>query len=326
MKLYKMMAIVLAVTYGCMGYASGATAGEKTTIILASPFQPGHILSDAGLKFKEIIEQESQGGIKVEVQSAAGSEEDVNIWCSEGKVQMQATGGEPLEISAPKYFFFNAPYVMEDFEHFMRVWNSDLGDEAKTLVEKNGNMKYLGIIYRGLRQMTSKKPIYTPADVTGLKLRLPTVPTWIAVWEAMGAAPVPVPLTGLYDALKDGTAEASEGDVTQIMSFMLYEVQSHISITNHLVQTGGILINKAFFDDLPQEQQEMVVKAADMATHWANETIKAGEAKVLEELQAKGMEVVLPDAKAFQEKGKPTIEALFKKEWSVTTWENVLSK
>ena len=121
-------------------------------------------------KFKEIVEKESAGQIEVQVQPGVGSEEEINDWCSQGKVEMQATGGRPLEVSAPQYFFFNAPYVMKDFEHFTRVWNGPLGKKAKDQVEKNGKQIYVGIVYRGLRQMTSKVPIYTPAEVYKMKL------------------------------------------------------------------------------------------------------------------------------------------------------------
>ena len=77
-----------------------------------------------------------------------------------------------------------------------------------------------------------------------MKLRLPPIPTWMAVWKAMDASPVPLPLTELYSGLKSGKADASEGDLPQISSFKLDEVQTHLIITNHLVQTGGMLINK----------------------------------------------------------------------------------
>lgn len=302
------------------------TTQAKTTILLSSPFKAGHILVEAGEKFKELVEQESGGDIQVEVQAGAGSEEDINVWCSEGKVQMQATGGEPLEIYAPQYFFFNAPYVMKDFEHFMRVWNGGLGDKARDLVETKGNLKYLGIVYRGLRQTTSNKAIYTPDDVSGLKLRLPTVKTWIAVWEEIGASPVPIPLTELYACLKDGRAEASEGDLPQISSFKLNEVQNHLTITNHLVQTGGILINRAFFNGLSKKDQGLIVKCANEAVNWANDKIKKGETKLIVDLQKKGMQVVIPDADAFRDKGKPAVEQLFKTEWPVTTWAEVLAQ
>jgi len=311
----------------CLVFAIAVQAAEsKTTIRLASPFEVGHILVDAGEKFKELVEKESGGEIEVQVQPALGSEEEVNDWCSEGKVEMQATGGRPLEVSASQYFFFNAPYVMKDFDHFMRVWESPLGMKARELVEENGNMIYLGIVYRGLRQTTSNKPIYTPEDVYMLKLRLPTVKTWIAVWEEIGADPVPIPLPDLYNSLKEGTADASEGDLPQIVSFKLNEVQSHLTITNHLVQTGGILINKSFFESLSEDHQELIIKTVKEATNWANEKIKKGETGMLIDLQKKGMQVVIPDADAFREKGKPAVEELFRTEWPVTTWEEVLAQ
>jgi TRAP-type C4-dicarboxylate transport system substrate-binding protein len=215
---------------------------------------------------------------------------------------------------------------MKDFEHYMRVWEGRLGQAAQAQLEQKGNMKYLGTVYRGLRQMTAKKPIFTPADVNGLKLRLPNIPTWMAVWKEMSAVPVPVPLPELYKSLQDGRAESSEGDLPQIASFKLDEVQSHLIITNHLVQTGGILINKTFFDGLSAGDQALIVKTAKQAQDWANEKIKTGESALLVELQRKNMRVVIPDAESFRQKGKPAVEALFKKEWPVTTWAEVLAQ
>ena len=321
-----MLAAVCSWVCSCAGTTPTGTPEKKTTIRWASPFKPGHTLVETGNKFKEIVEKGSGGTLAVEVQAGVGSEEDINDWCSQGKVEMQATGGRPLEVSAPQYFFFNAPYVMKDFDHFMRVWQGSLGKQARELVEKKGNQKYLGIVYRGLRQTTSKKPLYTPADFYMLKLRLPTVKTWIAVWKEIGADPVPIPLPDLYASLKDGKAEASEGDLPQIASFKLNEVQNYLTMTNHLVQTGGILINKAFFDGLPKADQDLIVKAVAQASDWANEGIKKEEKKLLIELQRKGMQVVIPDADSLREKGKPAVEQLFKTEWPVTTWAEVLAQ
>jgi TRAP-type transport system periplasmic protein len=311
---------------GCAGTASSVKGEKKTTIRLASPFKTGHILVEAGEKFKELVERGSGGRIEVQVQAGVGSEEAINDWCSQGKVEMQATGGQPLEISAPQYFFFNAPYVMKDFDHFMRVWQGNLGKKAREQVEKNGNQICLGVVYRGLRQTTAKKPIYTPVDVYGLKLRLPTVKTWIAVWKEIGAEPVPIPLPELYKSLKEGKAEASEGDLPQIASFKLDEVQTYLTITNHLVQAGWVTIHKTFFDGLSKEDQQLILKASKEAGDWANNKIQKGETQLLIELQRKGMQVIIPDAESFREKGKPAVEALFQKEWPVTTWAEVLAQ
>ncbi|MBI5579290.1 MAG: TRAP transporter substrate-binding protein [Deltaproteobacteria bacterium] len=321
-----MLAAVCSWVCGCAGTGPTATPEKKTTIRWASPFKPGHTLVETGNKFKEILEKGSGGRLRVEVQAGVGSEEEINDWCSQGKVEMQATGGRPLEVSAPQYFFFNAPYVMKDFDHFMRVWQGSLGKQARELVEKKGNQKYLGIVYRGLRQTTSKKPLYTPADFYMLKLRLPTVKTWIAVWKEIGTDPVPIPLPDLYASLKDGKAQASEGDLPQIASFKLNEVQNYLTMTNHLVQTGGILINKIFFEGLPKADQDLIVKTVAQAADWANEGIKKEEKKLLIGLQRKGMQVVIPDADSLREKGKPAVEQLFKTEWPVTTWAEVLAQ
>ena len=322
-KLYKVLTLGLAMF---LIVTLVGLAEAKTIIRLASPFKPGHILVQASEKFKELIEEQSKGTIEIQLNVGKESEEKVGVMCSEGMIEVQATGGEPLEVYAPQYFFFNTPYVMKNFDHLMRVWDGRLGDEARALVAKKGNMKYLGIVYRGLRQMTSNKPIYTPEDVSMLKLRLPGVPNWIAVWKEIGATPVPVPLTGLYDSLKVGKAEASEGDLPQISSFKLYEVQSHLTITNHMVQAGQVLINKGFFDGLSKKDQGLVLKASKEAIDWANEKIKKGETKILIDLQKKGMQVVIPDADLFREKGEPAVEKLFKTEWPVTTWKEVLAQ
>ena len=307
----------------CPGTLPSATAQGKTVIRVGSPFKPGSIMVDAAEKFKELVTQGSGGRIEVQIDAGNASEEQITEWNGSGKIEMQSNGTMFLP---SQYSFFSGPYVMKDFEHYMRVWDGRLGQEARTQMEQKSNLKYLGTVYRGLRQMTAKKPIYTPADVDGLKLRLPNIATWIAVWKAMGADPIGVPLPELYNALKTGKAEASEGDLPQISSFKLDEVQSHLIVTNHLVQTGGMLINKPFFDKLSKADQDLIVKAGKEAETWANNKIKTGEAAILVDLQRKGMQVVIPDAESFRVKAKAAVEGLFQKEWPVTTWQEVLAQ
>ena len=307
----------------CPGSLPSATAQGKTVIRVGSPFKPGSIMVDAAEKFKELVTQGSGGRIEVQIDAGNASEEQITEWNSSGKIEMQSNGTMFLP---SQYSFFTGPYVMKDFEHYMRVWDGRLGQEARTQMEQKGNMKYLGTVYRGLRQMTAKNPVYTPADVYGLKLRLPNIPSWIVVWKAMDADPIGVPLPELYNSLKTGKAEASEGDLPQISSFKLDEVQTHLIITNHLVQTGGMLINKPFFDKLSKADQDLIVKAGKEAEAWANNKIKTGEAAILVDLQRKGMQVVIPDAESFRVKAKAAVEGLFQKEWPVTTWQQVLEQ
>ncbi len=309
----------------CAATPPAAPAGGKTVLRLGSPFKAGHILVDAAEKFQALLAQRSGGRLEVQIDAGTQSEEAINKANRTGALELQCNGTMFLQDYAPPYYFFTGPYVMKDFAHYMRAWNGKLGQAARAQLERN-DLKYLATIYRGLRQMTTKKPVYTPADVYGLKLRLPNIPTWMAVWQAMDAAPVAVPLPGLYGALKTGQADASEGDLPQIASFKLNEVQSHLIITNHLVQTGGLVIYKPFFDKLAPADQALIVQAAQEAETWANTKMQTGELAYLVDLQRKGMQVVIPDAESFRVKAKPAVDALFQKDWAVTTWAEVLAQ
>jgi len=310
--------------FGCAEVTPTVKPEKKTTIRIGSPFKSG-IVVEAAEKFKELVEKGSSGRIDVQIDAGTKAEIDINKMNRNGEIEMQSNGTAFLEYYAPPYYFFTGPYVMKDFDHYMRAWNGKLGQAARAQLEKN-ELKYLGTVYRGLRQTTAKKPLYTPADAYNMKLRLPPIPSWMAVWKAIGTDPGGVPLPELYSSLKTGKAEASEGDLPQIQSFKLDEVQSHLIITNHLVQTAGILINKPFFDKLSKADQDLIVKAGKEAEEWANNKIKTGEAAILVDLQRKGMQVVIPDANSFRSKAKDAVDELFKTQWSVTTWAEVLAQ
>jgi len=318
------LAVLALALSASLCFAGGSR--EKVSIRVASPFKTPHILVDAAEKFESIIEEETKGRISVLILAGSASEEDVNIQCSQGAVDIQLTGGRPVEVFAPQYFFFNAPYVIKDYDHFLKVWNGALGQKAKDLVLAKGNMMSLGTVYRGLRQTTSNKPVTGPSDLIGLKLRLPVVETWIAVWKSLGTEPVPVTLPELYQALKSGKAEASEGDLTQIVSFKLAEVQSQLSLTNHLVGIGWVVANKGFYDRLSSADQKRVAKAMEQACQWATDKMKSSESQLLKQLESAGMKVTKPDAAAIRDKAKGTVEGLFKTAWPVTTWAEVLAQ
>jgi len=308
---------------------SVAISAAQITLKAATPFQKGHVLADAMELFKEKIEAQTNGSIVVELIIGTLSEEDANTQCSQGIVDMQFTGGRPVEVFAPQYFFVNAPFVIKDYEHFLRVWNGPLGEKAKTLIAQQGNMICLGTVYRGYRQFTSNKPINSPDDLKDIKLRLPVVPTWVKIWEAVGAKPVTVPLTELYQALKEGRAEASEGDLTQISSFKLYEVQSYLTLTNHLCGVGWVTMNKTTFDKLSKENQQLVQSIISEVCSWATEKIKDNESGIIAELERNGMKIITPAAsvlQAIRDMAKPAVEELFKTTWPVTTWAEVLAQ
>lgn len=298
------------------------------TVRVATPFAAGHILADTALKFKELLEADTRGRLVVEVATSVLNEQTINPAMApcdpaERVADIVLTGGQPIQDYAPAYFFFNGPYVIRDYAHFLRVWRSHLGDEARALIRSGGSLVSLGTVYRGFRQFTANRPIVAPADLAGIRLRLPPVPDWVAVWRALGAQPVEVPLTGIYEALRTGVAEASEGDLTQISSLRLFEVQSHLALTGHLVGFGLVAANACFLRDVPWPHK--VARAMRAATEWGSGFMADREATLLTDLAAAGMTVVTPDAAAIEAAAKPAIDQLFATRWNVTTWDEVLA-
>lgn len=311
---------------------SPAHAAQKPIALrVVTPFASGHILADTAVKFKEELEQRAPH-ITVSIQTGVLNEQSINpafqaCAPTERVGEVLLTGGQPIQDYAPAYFFFNGPYVIRDFKHLQEVWESKIGDQLVKLLAQQGNMVAFDPVYRGFRQFTANKPINTPADFQGLKLRLPPVPDWIAVWQSLGVAPVQVPLPGIYDALKSGAASASEGDLTQIKSLKLNEVQSHLVMTNHLVGFGMQLANGCFFNkELSKGDQSKVRLALKKAAQWGTRTIQEREATLLAELQAGGMTLVTPDAAAIRAAAEPAINTLFATKWTVTTWKKVLDQ
>jgi TRAP-type transport system periplasmic protein len=305
---------------------SGCGSDPDVVIRLATTFAPGHILVDTSERFKSLVEDDSDGNITVDLRPAAGTEDEINLQTSMGVVDMQATGGPPLQVFAPQYFFFNGPYVIRDYDHFLRVWNGKLGDKARGLVRDNGNMVALETVYRGFRQFTSRKAINGTADLVGLKLRLPVVPTWITVWSSLETQPTAIPLPMLYESLRTGVVDASEGDLSQISSLKLHEVQTHLSLTNHLVGVGWFFINEDFWQKLSPRQRRKVQRAMTEAAAFGTQKMKDSETTLLESLRTAGMTVVMPDAEGIRAKAKPAVDGLFRTDWPVTTWDEVLAQ
>ncbi|NHN49427.1 TRAP transporter substrate-binding protein [Halostella sp. JP-L12] len=293
---------------------------------IASTFEPGHILVQAAENFKEQVESESDGDISVEISPGGsyGSEDEIGELVSQGGVEAHSAGSFPYFQFASEYWFFGCPFVLSGYDQLLSVLESDEMQEAHDTLAENGNQRPIGQqIYRGARHFTSNSPVQSPADVEGLNLRLPELDPWVQIWESVGASPTPVALDELYSALEQGTADASEGGAEQISSFNLHEVQSHLSLTGHLIANGNIYINESFYQSLDETHQDLIMEAGQEATQSASETSQSREEELINELGEQGMEIVEDvDTEAFQEQAAPAVEQLFEETWAFD-WETV---
>ncbi|GAA0313057.1 sialic acid TRAP transporter solute-binding subunit SiaP [Halarchaeum salinum] len=295
---------------------------------IASAFEPGHILVETANSFKESIESESDGDISVDVSAGGsyGNETELGELVSQGGVEAHAAGTAPYNQFAPRYAFFGSPFVVPSYDQLLSILDSDEMQEGIDTLVENGNQRPLGQqIYRGARNTTSNSPIRTPEDVSDINLRLPELDPWVTIWEGVGASPTPVSLSELYSALEQGVVDASEGGAEQISSFNLYEVQSHLSLTSHLISSGNLYINDNFYQGLDQTHRDMIDEVSQEVTQASAETSQEREQELINSLSDNGMTIVEDvDVAAFQDAAAPAVERMFEENWAFD-WETVLN-
>ena len=192
------------------------------------------------------------------------------------------------------------PYLYSDLESFNKLWKSDLASEYLATVAKETGYYMIGPHWRGFRIMTSKKLVRTPADLKHIKLRVPSAPTYIAAWKAMGAIVAPMNFGEVFSALQQGVIDAQENPLIHSYDSGFGEICKYIILTNHQAETVGWMFNDSYFKKLPHDVQTGLKDAAYEAGRWHELSVLLNEASYLEKYKKLGCEIIVPDRKAFQ--------------------------
>jgi tripartite ATP-independent transporter DctP family solute receptor len=240
-----------------------------------------------------------------------------------GELDMAVFGTFPIVTLAPKYSFFDAPFVFRDKEHVYKTWIGKLGDEVREIFRRQHGIRSVGMMGRGYRHLTSNVPINSVDDLKGVKIRMGQSRPFIDAFTSVGAVVVPIALPELFTSLKLGVVSASDGPFDQIYTFKLHEAQKYLAITGHLYATSLWLMNDRCYQGLSANQRVVVDQAAKEALAYGDELADKSEKELLAKLQAAGMQVTKPDTGPFMAKAKPALEKLFADLWSVTTADQV---
>lgn len=219
-----------------------------------------------------------------------------------GNLEMAITSAQELAEFIPEFSIFSAGYVHRSAAHQVAVFNAPLMDSFKQKVEDELGIKLLSVMYLGRRQLNLRgdKPISTPADLTGVKLRMPGSEAWLFLGTALGASPVPVAFTELYTALQTGAVDGQDNPLPTVVDAKFYEVTDQIILTSHLVDLNYLAISKAAFDSLSAEDQAALQKAADEAAEFGRQNQLKKEEDLVAFLKEKGLKVYEPDVAAFR--------------------------
>ncbi len=269
-------------------------------------------------RIKEHIEKTSKGAMTVKLLGPeVGGERELLEGTSRNEFQIVQSGDMGIAIYAPKYAVTSVPFVFPDYSLVQKAYEGKLGQKLNEAMIQNGNMRLLGLSKRGARLLTANKPITTPADIKGLKLRVPEIATWVAAWKEIGALPTPVAWPEVFTALQTGVVNAQENPILQIYEAKLYEVQKYVMLTDHLSAYFHWFGNAKFLQGLSPENRKIVEDAVKMATAWGSGKQEEKTAELRATLEKKhGVQFVTVDKQKFFQAAKPAIDRIAAQQWA----------
>lgn len=219
-----------------------------------------------------------------------------------GNLQMGNIAPQDISKQVPEWSVLTSAYLFRDAAHVRTFFASELGAEFKKMAEEKAGVHILGPTYFGARQVGLKpeKKISTPADLAGVKLRMPGGDAWQFLGEAIGANPVPMAYAEVYTGLQTGAIDGQDNPLPNVKNMKFYEVMSQIVMTSHLIGYDLLTISADVWNGLTAEQQAKIQAAADKAMKWSEDQHIAQEAKLVEEFKAAGLQVYTPDLEAFR--------------------------
>ena len=302
---------VLAGSFGALlalSLTGPAFAQAKVTLKLGHLGNEENVWHKASLKFAEEVSKRTNGEVEVKVfpNEQLGKETDLIKGIQLGTVDFTITG-ESLQNWAPAAALLAVPYAIRDFEHLDKVVNGPIGQKIALAIEDKTQLKPLAYFARGARELTSNRPIKTPEDLNGLKLRVPNVPLFVKVWEALGAKPTPMAFSEVFTSLQNHTIDAQENPLALIKSASLSEVQKYVNRTDHVLSWIYLVGGSKKLGRLTPEQQKAITEAAKAAQAYERELFLADEKQLEADLKAKGMEFVEADKAAFAAKAQQAV-------------------
>jgi tripartite ATP-independent transporter DctP family solute receptor len=216
-----------------------------------------------------------------------------------GALDLSANSQGPVAAAVPEYAAYGMPFMFSSPTQAFKLLDGPLGKELADLSAAKG-MVLLGTWDNGIRQMTnSKRPIGKVEDMKGLKMRVPPDATLVDIMQSMGAEAQQIKFAELYVALQQGVVDGQENPLVNIHASKLYEVQKHLALTNHQFQMTPFLMSKRTWDRLSDADRKAVTEAAAEATALQRKLSADADAKLLDELKAKGVQVTTVDKAAF---------------------------
>lgn len=280
-----------------------ATAQAQTTLKWAHVYEASEPYHSWAVWAGEELAKRTDGRYAIEVfpASSLGKEVDINEGLGLGTVDIIYTGQLFAGRSFGPIAIGGAPYMFRDYEHWDAYRNSDLFKELSDgYLGESGN-HVVSLTYYGERHVTSNKPIETPEDMKGLKIRVPNAPLYMMFPEATGANPAPIAFAEVYLALQQGTVDAQENPLPTIQAKKFYEVQDYINLTGHITDALLTIIGGPTWDSMDEADRDILIEVIREAADKCTQDIIAKEQELAAWFRDQGNTVLEVDRGPFRE-------------------------
>jgi TRAP-type transport system periplasmic protein len=280
--------------------ASFSRADEARVIKLGYILAPHSQLGAGADVFAAEVEKRMQGRFRIDQypDAALGGEVEMMKGVQLGTVDMAFITGAPMPNFVPEIGVFGIPFLIQDAQHAYRVLDGPLGQELLKKFEAQ-NIVALAWGENGMRHITnSRNPVVVPADLKGLKLRVPQSDVMVAGFDALGADTHPLAFPEVYGALQTGRFDGQENPIATIIASKFYQVQKYLTLSGHIYDPAAFLMSKDLYDELSPADRQAFVEAARLGALASRKFAAEAEANGIAFLRQQGMEVVTDIDKA----------------------------
>jgi tripartite ATP-independent transporter DctP family solute receptor len=289
---------------------AGGLSAQTYTLRFNTVASPADDQVKAMQKFADVVNTLSAGKITVQVfhSGQLGDQKTALLGVMKGSLEMSCDGSPSwfTDLAAyPEIGALEAAYLYRDIDHMYRVTLGPVGQAYWETLAKRSKLRVLDVWYLGTRELdlTAKAGIVkTPADLKGVKLRMPNTATWLDVGRALGANPTPLGFGEVYMGLKTGTIDGQDNPIPTSYNEKFLEVTKYVVLTDHVIGYVTPVINEDLWQSMPDTYRVFIKQAMQVARYWFNERVLEDETTDLGKAAAQyGTVVVIPDKKAFMD-------------------------
>ncbi|MBQ0833166.1 TRAP transporter substrate-binding protein [Marinobacter sp.] len=301
----------ISLAFASTAFASDFTDMDPVTLRLAHVVNEQDGFHIAAVKFQDLVAERTEGAVSIELypNASLGDERTLLEGMQIGTVDMGVITNGPVANFVEEMAVFELPFLFPSPQAAYDVLDGPIGQE---LLDKLSEVNLKGLAYaeRGFRNLTnSERPVNSPEDMDGLRIRVMENPVYVDTFRALGANAIPMAWTEALTAMQQGTIDGQENPVNVVHSFKLNETQNYMTLSRHTYAPAIFVMGMPAWSKLPEAAQEVVTQAAQEAAEYERKINAEMASKQLAELREAGMQINdNPDIEAFQAAVAPVYE------------------